>query len=64
VKSLNNLLFGTSGWSYKEWVGRVHEKRSIEKKKASGDSKFQTQVNVRDTLFISSLSSGLAARIP
>ena len=44
-------------------VGPFHEKRSIEKKKTSGDSKFQTQVNVRDTLFISSLSSGLAARI-
>ena len=48
MKTLNNLLFGTSGWSYKEWVGPFYEKS---KKKLSYYTRFFQTTEINSTFY-------------
>jgi uncharacterized protein YecE (DUF72 family) len=48
VKSLSNLLFGTSGWSYKEWVGPFYEQS---KKKLSYYIRFFQTTEINSTFY-------------
>jgi len=48
VKSLSNLLFGTSGWSYKEWVGPFYEQS---KKKLSYYTRFFQTTEINSTFY-------------
>ncbi len=48
VKSLSDLLFGTSGWSYKEWVGPFYEKAE---KKLSYYTKFFQTTEINSTFY-------------
>jgi uncharacterized protein YecE (DUF72 family) len=48
VKSLDNLLFGTSGWSYKDWVGPFYEKS---KKKLTYYTKFFQTSEINSTFY-------------
>lgn len=45
---MNNLLFGTSGWSYKEWVGPFYEKS---KKKLSYYTRFFQTTEINSTFY-------------
>ena len=45
---MNNLLFGTSGWSYEEWVGPFYEKS---KKKLSYYTKFFQTTEINSTFY-------------
>lgn len=48
VRSLSDLLFGTSGWSYKEWVGPFYEES---KKKLSYYTKFFQTTEINSTFY-------------
>ncbi len=48
MKSLSNFLFGTSGWSYKEWIGPFYEKS---KKKLSYYTKFFETTEINSTFY-------------
>ena len=45
---MNNLLFGTSGWSYKEWVGPFYEKTQ---KKLSYYTRFFQTTEINSTFY-------------
>lgn len=48
VKPLNNVLLGTSGWSYKEWVGPFYEKS---KKKLTYYTRFFQTTEINSTFY-------------
>jgi uncharacterized protein YecE (DUF72 family) len=48
VKSLSDILFGTSGWSYKEWIGPFYEKSE---KKLTYYTRFFQTTEINSTFY-------------
>ncbi|MCW4001664.1 MAG: DUF72 domain-containing protein [Candidatus Bathyarchaeota archaeon] len=49
VSTMNNILLGTSGWSYREWIGSFYKKR--EKSMLKAHSKVFKTVEINSTFY-------------